>query len=108
MGTARARRFVMLGEMLSSQEALQAGLVDRVVSDKELTREAQDLARRLASGPTLAYGEIKRLFHRASAIQMEVQFEDEAQTLARVSSSHDAQEGIAAMVEKRKPTFLGC
>lgn len=107
MGPARARRFVMLGEMLSSQEALQAGLVDRVVPDADLAQEAQALARRLASGPTVAYGEIKRLFHRASAIQMEAQFEDEAQTLARVSRSYDAQEGIAAMVEKRKPAFLG-
>lgn len=107
MGAARARRFVMLGEMLTSQEALQAGLVDRVVPDADLAQEAQALARRLASGPTVAYGEIKRLFHRASAIQMESQFEDEAQTLARVSRTHDAQEGIAAMVEKRKPVFLG-
>jgi 2-(1,2-epoxy-1,2-dihydrophenyl)acetyl-CoA isomerase len=107
MGPARARRFVMLGEMLSSQEALQAGLVDRVVPDADLAQEAQALARRLASGPTVAYGEIKRLFHRASAIQIEAQFEDEAQTLARVSRTHDAQEGIAAMVEKRKPAFLG-
>lgn len=107
MGPARARRFVMLGEMLSSQEALQAGLVDRVVPDADLAQEAQALARRLASGPTVAYGEIKRLFHRASAIQMEAQFEDEAQTLARVSRTHDAQEGIAAMVEKRKPAFRG-
>lgn len=107
MGPARARRFVMLGEMLSSQEALQAGLVDRVVPDADLAQEAQALARRLACGPTVAYGEIKRLFHRASAIQIEAQFEDEAQTLARVSRTHDAQEGIAAMVEKRKPAFLG-
>lgn len=107
MGPARARRFVLLGEILTSQEALQAGLVDRVVPDADLTKEAQALASRLACGPTVAYGEIKRLFHRASAIQMEAQFEDEAQTLARVSRTHDAQEGIAAMVEKRKPAFLG-
>ena len=108
MGLARARRFVLLAEVLSSQEALQAGLVDRVVADDKLQDEALALAQGLARGPTLAYGEIKRLFLRAGAAQLEAQLEDEALTLARVSASADAQEGIAAMVERRKPEFRGC
>lgn len=108
MGPARARRFVLLAEMLSGEEALQAGLVDRVVADDKLQDEALALACQLASGPTRAYGEIKRLFLRSGAAQMEAQLEDEALTLAQVSSTADAQEGIAAMVEKRKPSFRGC
>ncbi|MGH6625220.1 MAG: enoyl-CoA hydratase/isomerase family protein [Burkholderiaceae bacterium] len=107
MGAARAKRFVMLAEVLSSEEARQAGLVDKVVSDESLSSEALALARKLAVGPTVAYGEVKRLFHRASAIQMEALLEDEALTLARVAGTQDAQEGIAAMVEKRKPFFQG-
>lgn len=107
MGPARAKRFVMLGEMLSSQEALNAGLVDVVVDDEKLTQEAAELAQRLANGPTIAYGEIKRLFARAGAMQLEAMLEDEAMTLARVSASEDAQEGIASMVEKRKAVFKG-
>jgi len=107
MGMARARRFVLLAEQLSSAEALQAGLVDRVVPDDTLQDEALQLAQRLANGPTRAYGEIKRLFLRAGSAQLEVQLEDEALTLARVATGSDACEGIAAMVEKRKPTFLG-
>lgn len=108
MGPARARRFVLLAEVLKSQEALQAGLVDRVVADDKLQEEALALAQGLAEGPTLAYGEIKRLFLRAGAAQLEAQLEDEALTLARVSASADAQEGIAAMVARRKPVFRGC
>jgi 2-(1,2-epoxy-1,2-dihydrophenyl)acetyl-CoA isomerase len=107
MGAARAKRFVMLGEVLTSEQALQVGLVDKVVADELLSAEALALVRKLANGPTLAYGEVKRLFHRASAIQMESLLEDEALTLARVAGSWDAQEGIAAMVEKRKPAFQG-
>jgi 2-(1,2-epoxy-1,2-dihydrophenyl)acetyl-CoA isomerase len=107
MGTARARRFVLLAEVLTSQEALQAGLVDRVVADAQLQEEALAMARGLARGPTLAYGEIKRLFMRAGSVQLEAQLEDEALTLARISASADAQEGIAAMVERRKPVFQG-
>ena len=108
MGAARARRFVLLAEVLKSHEAQAAGLVDRVVADDKLQEEALALAQGLASGPTLAYGEIKRLFLRAGAAQLQAQLEDEALTLARVASSADAQEGIAAMVERRKPVFRGC
>ena len=108
MGPARARRFVLLAEILSAQEALHAGLVDRVVADDKLQDEALVLARKLASGPTVAYGQTKRLFLRTGVAQMEAQMEDEALTLARVSATADAQEGIAAMMEKRKPAFRGC
>lgn len=107
MGAARARRFVMLAEMLSASEALAAGLADRVVPDAQLQDEALVLARQLATGPTLAYGEIKRLFMKAGAAQLQAQLEDEALTLARVSAGRDAQEGIAALVERRKPVFQG-
>jgi 2-(1,2-epoxy-1,2-dihydrophenyl)acetyl-CoA isomerase len=107
MGMARARRFVLLAELLDSGSALEAGLVDKVVDDDKLQDEALALARKLASGPTLAYGQIKRLFLRAGAAQLEAQLEDEALTLARVSSTKDAQEGVAAMVERREPAFCG-
>ncbi|WP_114970593.1 enoyl-CoA hydratase/isomerase family protein [Rhodoferax ferrireducens] len=108
MGPARARRFVLLGEVLSSQEAQQAGLIDRIVPDTELQAHAMALALELAEGPTVAYGEIKRLFLRAGSAHLESQLEDEALTLARVSATADAQEGIAAQVERRKPVFRGC
>jgi 2-(1,2-epoxy-1,2-dihydrophenyl)acetyl-CoA isomerase len=107
MGPARARRFVLLAEVLKSAEALQCGLVDRIVADAALQDEALALATQLANGPTLAYGEIKRLFLRAGSAQLDAQLEDEALTLARVAASADAQEGIAAMIERRKPVFRG-
>ena len=107
MGMARARRFVMLAEVLDSTQAQQAGLVDHIVADDKLQDEALALATKLARGPTLAYGEIKRLFMRAGMSQLSAQLEDEALTLARVSGSRDAQEGIAAIIEKRKPVFQG-
>ena len=108
MGPARARRFVLLAEVLGSQEALQAGLADRVVADEKLQDEAMAMARTLADGPTVAYAEIKRLFLRAGTAHFESQLEDEALTLARVAATADAQEGIAAIVERRKPVFRGC
>jgi 2-(1,2-epoxy-1,2-dihydrophenyl)acetyl-CoA isomerase len=107
MGAARARRFVLLAEVLSAADAMQAGLVDRIVPDDRLQDEALAMAQAFAQGPTVAYGEIKRLFLRAGGATLEAQLDDEALTLARVSATADAQEGIAAMVEKRKPMFQG-
>lgn len=107
MGMARARRFVLLAEVLGSEDAQRAGLVDQIVADDQLQDSALALARKLAAGPTVAYGETKRLFMKAGAAQLEAQLEDEALTLARVSATDDAQEGIAAQVEKRKPLFQG-
>jgi 2-(1,2-epoxy-1,2-dihydrophenyl)acetyl-CoA isomerase len=107
MGPARARRFVLLAEVLKAPEALQCGLVDRVVPDAELQAQALALATELAHGPTLAFGEIKRLFLRAGVAQMASQLEDEALTLARVAASADAQEGVSAQLAKRKPVFRG-
>jgi 2-(1,2-epoxy-1,2-dihydrophenyl)acetyl-CoA isomerase len=97
-----------LAEVLKGSEALQAGLVDRVVADDKLQDEALALAQSLANGPTLAYAEIKRLFLRAGSAQLEAQLEDEALTLARISGTADAQEGIVAMVERRPPVFRAC
>src|SRR5438309_365331 len=83
---------VLLAEVLDSEDALRAGLVDQIVADDKLQDEALALARKLAAGPTVAYGETKRLFMRAGAAQLEAQLEDEALTLARVSATQDAQE----------------
>jgi len=107
MGAARARRFTLLAEILSSSEALACGLVDQVVPDQELGACALALAEQLAAGPTLAYGEIKRLFLRAGAAQMKSQLDDEAQTLTRIAASADARGALAAFVAKRPFAFAG-
>ena len=107
MGIARARRFVLLAEMLKADEALAAGLVDYVCDDANVISEADAMARRLAGGPTRAYGEIRRLFKTSLSQGFEAQLEDEAQALSRVAGSDDAREGITAFVQKRKAAYRG-
>lgn len=107
MGLARARRFLLLAEMLKAEEAAQAGLVDYLVDDASLMAEAEKAAIKLSQGPTRAYGELRRVFSRALGQPFEAQLEDEAQGLSRVAASADAREGILAFVEKRKPKFQG-
>jgi 2-(1,2-epoxy-1,2-dihydrophenyl)acetyl-CoA isomerase len=108
MGFARARRFLLLNETLTAEAALASGLVDETIASGQLKARAEELARRLASGPTRAYGEIRRLLLSAHEQPLEVQLELEAQALARVARSRDAREGISSFVEKRKPSFVGC
>lgn len=107
MGMARARRFVLLGEVLDSDAAMAAGLVDAVVPAGRLADEAGAMARQLAHGPTLAYGEIKRLFLRTGASQLQAQLEEEALAIARVAATQDAAEGIDAKLARREAVFKG-
>ena len=107
MGMARARRFVLLAEVLDAEAAQVAGLVDVVVPRERLEEEAVKIARQLASGPTRAYGEIKRLFMRAGSAQLQSQLEEEALAIARMAATSDAAEGIAAVLAKRPAVFKG-
>ena len=107
MGPARAKRFFLLSETMDAAAAQSAGLVDIVVDDDRVLAEAERFSRELASGPTEAYGGIKRLFLQAPNRSFESQLEDEAQTLAAISRTEDAREGIKAFREKRSPEFRG-
>lgn len=107
MGIARARRFLMLAEVLDAESACSAGLVDVVVDDAELAAEAERAAVRLARGPTQAYAAIRQLSQQAFSRGFESQLEDEARRLARIASTHDAREGVLAFAQKRKPEYTG-
>src|SRR5260221_1202332 len=102
IGPARAMRFFLLAETMDAGTALSAGLVDYVVEDDAVLPEAEKIARELASGPTEAYGGIKRLFLQTPNRSLESQMEEEAQTLAAVSRTADAPEGVKAFRGERQ------
>lgn len=107
MGVARAKRFFLLAETLDAETALSLGLVDWVVADDVVQEEAERIAREFADGPTEAYGAIKKLFAQTGDRSFESQLEEEAETLAAISRTADAREGVKAFVDKRKPAFVG-
>ena len=105
MGARRAAQFYMLNETLSADEAAAAGLVSRVVEADALETEAWTLAKRLAEGPTLAYGEAKNLLLSTFEADLEGQLEAEARAMARVTRTDDAFNALRAVLAKQKPTF---
>jgi 2-(1,2-epoxy-1,2-dihydrophenyl)acetyl-CoA isomerase len=107
MGLARARRFLLLGETLDAQAALESGLADRICAAESLQSESEAVARQLASGPTRALGELRRLMLNVFARPLESQLEAEAQAQCRVGATEDAWRGIVAFREKRRPEFQG-
>lgn len=107
MGARRATQFLMLNETLSAQEAVETGLINRVVPAEALADQAWQLASRLAQGPTLAFGELKNLLISSSTDTLEVQLENEARAMARVTRTEDAWNAMRAVLAKQKPTFAG-
>jgi len=107
MGLGRARKFLLLNETLTANQALGVGLVDEVVAAYQLHARAIEVASQLALGPPLAIGEIRRLLLSAQDSSLESQLELEAQALARIASTEDAREGLTAFAAKRKPIFKG-
>ncbi len=107
MGAQRAKRFLMLAEVLDARAAEVAGLVDKVVPAETVLAEAETIARRLAAGPTEAYGGIKRLMRLTHTNAPETQMEEEAQTLAAIVRTDDAWEGVRAFAGKRAAAFRG-
>lgn len=107
MGVARARKFLLLNETLNAEAAHRIGLVDELADAADLARAAEQLAVKLAAGPTRAFGEVRRLLLSAETAPLETQLELEAQALSRVGASADAIEGLTAFRQKRKPEFRG-
>lgn len=107
MGLSRARKYLLLNETLDAGTALAAGLADEVVEDGAAAARAEEIARQLASGPTKAFGEIRRLLASAASEPLDSQLEREAMALARIAGTHDAREGLTAFAEKRKARFEG-
>jgi len=107
VGLKRALELTLTNRMFSAQEALQWGLITRVVPENELLVQARATAVQLASGPTRAYGVSKRLLHGGWTETLETQMENESQAIANSARTADAREGITAFLEKRTPKYKG-
>lgn len=107
VGLRRAVELALTNRMLSARDAMDLGIVTTVVPDAELKGTATEMAKQLASGPTQAFGGVKRLFHSGFSETIETQMELEARLIAQLAKSEDGKEGIRAFVGKRPAKFVG-
>jgi 2-(1,2-epoxy-1,2-dihydrophenyl)acetyl-CoA isomerase len=107
VGLPRAKAMVMLGEGLQGAEAVEAGLAYRCVPGEELMGAADELAARLAAGPTRSLGLSKRLLNASFETDLATSLDLEGAYQSLAATSDDLAEGMAAFKEKRDPKFTG-
>lgn len=107
VGSGRAMELLATGRMVSAEEALRIGMVDRVVPAADLAKETAALARTIASGPPIAIAGIKRAMQASERNDLRAQINLESQHQLDCFRSHDAAEGMAAFFEKRDARFEG-
>lgn len=107
VGVRKAMEIFLENPTLTATEAERIGLVTRVVPDDELHEAALACARKLAAGAPLALGATKRLVWSGLGSRVEAQLPEEARTVSELSGTADAREGLAAVIERRKPAFTG-
>jgi len=107
VGLRRAIELFYTNRVLTAREALDWGLVSRVIPDAELADATRGLAAELAKGPTLALGRGKLLFHASTTESLETQMEAETRAIAQSGHTEDFAEGVRAFAAKRPPSFTG-
>ncbi len=107
VGVGRALELMFFADPLDAAAAERIGLVNRVVPHEELMARAMEWARKLAQGPTRAYGLIKRGVDYNLAVDLRAALEYEAHLQEIAGRTEDHQEGVAAFLAKRPPAYQG-
>lgn len=107
VGLRRAQEWALTNKRISAAEALEAGLITRVVDDTALAEEATQIATQLAGAAVRAIGRTRNLLLDSFDHSLEQHLEQEARNIAAAGRDAEGQEGIAAFLAKRKPDFRG-
>lgn len=107
IGLHKAKELAFFADIISAEEAMRIGLVNKVVPAAELDSVVADWAARLAAGPTLALSLTKTMLNHSFATSMDQALEDEGRSQHITFSTRDIGEALRAFAEKREPKFNG-
>ena len=107
VGLLRAKELLLTNRVLTAAEALDWGLVSRVVAPEDLPTEAKKMAETFAAGPTQAYGGLKTLLLSAYTDALETQLDRESRGISTMMTTHDGVHGLQSFLNKKQPTFKG-
>src|SRR5271167_3806900 len=107
VGSAKARELYYLSDRVSAEEALRLGLANWICAPEELAARTHEIARRLASGPSVAFRYMKENLNRAMAGEVDDCLDLEATHHVHCGQTADHREAAKAFVEKREPVFHG-
>jgi len=107
VGTSKALELLLTGEMLTASEALELGIVNKVVSHDSLMEETMKLAEKIANKPPLAVRMMKRAVYQAQTSTIRAHLDYISSQLSLLSETDDHKEAALAFLEKRKPVFKG-
>lgn len=107
IGQARALGLALTGETLSAEQAAAWGLIWKCVDDDQLILEAEALAARFASGPTLGLAATKHAIRGSGLRTLDEELDHERDLMRALGRSQDYAEGVAAFLDKRRPNFTG-
>ena len=107
IGLDKALELTLSGDIIDAQEALEIGLITKLVSHDKLMMKARELAVKIAKGPAVAIELLKRGLHRSlnNDLKVQLDYESFAQNLCRQTADH--KEGVRSFMEKREPNFKG-
>lgn len=105
IGSARAKEMIFSGNIVNAEQALQYGLLNKIVDDP--LEEAKNTARMLASKPPIALKHAKQCINQAFDIDGQKAIEFESIGFAICFATQDQREGMKAFTEKRAPNFTG-
>ena len=107
VGVRQALEIALLGEAFTADDALRLGLVNRLVPSAELDSTTAALAQRLANGPTLAYGAMKRLMRASMDHTLPEQLAAEKDAFVHCAGTEDFRAGVEAFHQRQSPQFVG-
>lgn len=107
IGLAKAKEIIMLGKRLKAEEALNIGLVHKIVHYDELKSETKQLAEKLSEGPPVALKYAKQALNFGTQVPLEVGLRLESGLVGLSFSTEDLKEGVEAFMSRRKAEFKG-